>query len=922
MKITLQPTQFTFSPGSNVVDFSPMVGAFQPERLLAVINTTTGKLVYAAASDVAGYGGTFTTSSYTNDTLVYDSSNAGQNPSDILQVLYDSETVPQNISASDGTQVLTTTDAMSLQEGLNVNLLNSSFGGQLGNPIPLPNNNNALSMAFLNGSVLAAPRMDPVTNELIVQSSPAPLQAVDLTSVDGAPIALGSAAMAQSLPVVIANDQTAIPITTASPLEVTVGQTVSQDILGVAVGGNRNNQIEISFNSAPGATLITNSFTGSGAATVSNGHTIYSTGTTAVSSASGISVQTTTYRPAHEIYAAFTAAFLNPTATTEHRIGLFDNSDGFFIGYSGLNFGVTVRNTASDAFTVRGSFNVDTLTGGASSKFTRNGVPEPINFAVSNLFRIRFAWLGSANIFFEVFSPDAQWVLFHNIRQPNTSYNPSIQNPNLPMRVQVIKTSGATNASIATACWGAGTTSAYSPITATLNDNTLAALTRSVITGVTTGGGGGYVNVKVNPSGALVTDATGSAVSVTGPLPVTTENYITGQQATNATSASTVAGAGTNLLNAAGGTASIDATGYRTVTVQAICNSSAAVINFEHSNDNINYQNFGAYRLDNVTSTINNVYGNITPGNGTAFVYTFPVMARYVRLRLNTAPGVGQTLQCFTRFSQMAWTPPHLNVINNTAANLNANVSGSVTVIQPTPANLNVTALVAGATLSSSNTIDIAGTAITASLTSGNIVTANTQAASFMVNVTALNAGTLLDVEVQETMENSGFVTYYTIYTFERISAVGQYYSPPIKLSGSGLRYIRTVSGGGVPSNSITPQVVRVSRSGQAETVKRFVNRTIVPNTLNSTTGSFFCDGVEDFNLIVRCTAQTTPATIALEFSTDGTNWFTSTATVTTVVGVAHANIENMQFKFVRAIVTAAGTGITLGEVTIGGHSA
>ena len=34
-----------------------------------------------------------------------------------------------------------------------------------------------------------------------------------------------------------------------------------------------------------------------------------------------------------------------------------------------------------------------------------------------------------------------------------------------------------------------------------------AALNRSVISGVTTGGGGGYVNVKVNPSGALTVEA-------------------------------------------------------------------------------------------------------------------------------------------------------------------------------------------------------------------------------------------------------------------------------------------------------------------------------------------------------------------------------------------------------------------------------
>lgn len=48
-----------------------------------------------------------------------------------------------------------------------------------------------------------------------------------------------------------------------------------------------------------------------------------------------------------------------------------------------------------------------------------------------------------------------------------------------------------------------------------LNSNMFAPLSRSIITGETTGGGGGYVNVKVNPSGALVADVTGT-VSVTG----------------------------------------------------------------------------------------------------------------------------------------------------------------------------------------------------------------------------------------------------------------------------------------------------------------------------------------------------------------------------------------------------------------------
>jgi hypothetical protein len=303
------------------------------------------------------------------------------------------------------------------------------------------------------------------------------------------------------------------------------------------------------------------------------------------------------------------------------------------------------------------------------------------------------------------------------------------------------------------------------------------------------------------------------------------------------------------------------------------------------------------------------------------FIYHFPIKAKYIRLRISSA--LNNSCQAFLRLSQEAWSPIIPAIVQSTAANLNvtSTISGSVTVVQPTPASLNVTAAVTGATLASTNVIDVASAAQTTSQTSGNIVTGNIQACSFAVFVTALNAGTTLDIQVQETMDNSGFTNYYTVYTFERISAVGQYYSPPIKLSGSGLRYIRTVAGG-TPSTSITNSVVRVSRSGQAESIKRFVNRTIDPNTLNSNTGSFFCEGVEDFNLIVRCTAQTTAATIALQFSMDNTNWYTSTTTVTTVNGIAQAKTDNEQWKFVRATVTAAGTGITLGEVTIGGHSA
>jgi hypothetical protein len=61
-------------------------------------------------------------------------------------------------------------------------------------------------------------------------------------------------------------------------------------------------------------------------------------------------------------------------------------------------------------------------------------------------------------------------------------------------------------------------TSSLYTLSQTVNSNMFAALGRSIITGETSGGGGGYANVKVTPSGALTVEAavTGS-VSVTNP---------------------------------------------------------------------------------------------------------------------------------------------------------------------------------------------------------------------------------------------------------------------------------------------------------------------------------------------------------------------------------------------------------------------
>lgn len=292
--------------------------------------------------------------------------------------------------------------------------------------------------------------------------------------------------------------------------------TTNSDILGVSVAGRRNNEIELSFFDSFDTSLITNSTNVGGSASISGGHARYQTGTNTNGGAKGVTVYNCNYRPAHEEYAFFTAAFTTGIANSYQRLGLYDASNGAFIGYEGTSFGVTLRSGGIDTTIARASWNGDPLDGSVASIFTRAGSPEAINLTYSNLYRIRFAWLGSASFIFEVFSPDAKWVTFHTIRIPNSQLAPSIQTPNLPMTIDVQKSAGgATNLSIYTACWAAGTTSDYNPITETLTDYSLANLTRAIIAGRSSTGGGTYYNVKVNPSGSLVT-AIGDITGIVG----------------------------------------------------------------------------------------------------------------------------------------------------------------------------------------------------------------------------------------------------------------------------------------------------------------------------------------------------------------------------------------------------------------------
>ena len=284
---------------------------------------------------------------------------------------------------------------------------------------------------------------------------------------------------------------------------------------GHLITGSVNNQVDIQYYRSDGSVgdLVTETNANGGTATASNGMATFSATTTTNSQAKGVSTTNTTYTAGAEIYCIFTAGWTgNGSGTSYQRLGLYDDNNGFFVGFEGNTFKATVRKGGVDTGAAKASFSVDPLIGGTESKFTRNGVPEAVDLTKLNVWRIRFGWVGSAPINFEILSPDGNWVTFHEILQPNLSNLPHINNADLPITCDVNSGNSGSALTLITNCWAAGTTQSLSKINSTITTSTLAGLTRSVITGETTAGGGGFVNVKVNPSGTLETNATISSL--------------------------------------------------------------------------------------------------------------------------------------------------------------------------------------------------------------------------------------------------------------------------------------------------------------------------------------------------------------------------------------------------------------------------
>lgn len=134
------------------------------------------------------------------------------------------------------------------------------------------------------------------------------------------------------------------------------------------------------------------------------------------------------------------------------------------------------------------------------------------------------------------------------------------------------------------------------------------------------------------------------------------------------------------LADTTASTVATDASGYRSASVQVVSTGSGGTYIFEGSNDNTNFQTIPVYSQLIVTGTP--IVAAIT-ATSSQLIYTFPIVPRYIRLRIATTI-TGGSIQAFTVLKQTSWSPPVTQVTQATAANLNvtatvASISTSVT---------------------------------------------------------------------------------------------------------------------------------------------------------------------------------------------------------------------------------------------------
>lgn len=211
---------------------------------------------------------------------------------------------------------------------------------------------------------------------------------------------------------------------------------------------------------------------------------------------------------------------------------------------------------------------------------------------------------------------------------------------------------------------------------------------------------------------------------------------------------------------------------------------------------------------------------------------------------------------------------------------------------------------------------DVASAAITSTATTSALTP--TGGVSYEVNipVTAVSGTTpTLDVTIEES-DDAG-TNWFPVYSFPRITANGIYRSPKLPLTGNRVRYVQTIGG---TSPSFTRAINRLQCNDVADPIRQLIDRSVSLTTANATTPSLVTQNCRNVQLSLSLGAATTPPQLTLEGSDDnGATWYS--LGLAALAGVANSTVTqrlaDVHAQLVRARVSTVGATVTMGYVLL-----
>jgi hypothetical protein len=155
------------------------------------------------------------------------------------------------------------------------------------------------------------------------------------------------------------------------------------------------------------------------------------------------------YVPGQGNIARGAPVFSAPATSSRQAWGFLSDTDGFAFGYNGTQFGILIRSNSIDTWIPQNVWNGD-------DKFDGFGITGNLLIPTfGSPMQIQMQWLGYGAVRFFVEDPNTgDFVLVHIHKFANTSAVPSIQQPSLPVRFELVNVGNTSNLSAFIASMG------------------------------------------------------------------------------------------------------------------------------------------------------------------------------------------------------------------------------------------------------------------------------------------------------------------------------------------------------------------------------------------------------------------------------------------------------------------------------------